>query len=484
MEFQSLPSVVVDGDREVSAGELSADVLRVAAGLRDRGVGPGDRVVVSLANSYEFVAVHLALDALGAVTVNLPAGFRREVGQVVRMVDAVLCVMGLVEDTRVYGDLRQVVSVADGLDALSGDPSGLALAPRAEGERAWLAFTSGSTGTPRAAVHTRRSLAASTRAMAERYGVGPDDSVLVAAPVGHAIGFCYGVRLACDVGSRMVLQRSWSADRAISLIDEQGCTFAAVPAPFLADLVDAGARPAGGTLRHLLVGGAPVPRDQLVEADALFGPGVVSRYFGASECGAVLSCPPGAPDAKRLSSDGVVMGGLEVRVVDEAGLDVAVGVEGEMLVRGEQVALGYWASNDSDEQFGADGWFATRDRVAADEAGYVSVTGRLKDLVISGAVNVVPREVEEAVASHPAVGHVIVFGRPDRRMGERVVAAFTTVGEPPDLEAIREWLASSGLARAKWPAEVVVIDELPRTGSGKIDRERVRAELLDGELTS
>lgn len=474
----ALPSAVVDDGREISAEQLGVDVARVAAGLDQRGVRTGDRVIVSLANSYEFVVVHLAIDLLGAVTVNLPTGFRREVGQVARMVDASLCVMHEVETPGLYGDLRSYVTLEQGLEPLLADPASVPSRERRPADRTWLAFTSGSTGTPRAAVHTRRSLEASTRAMAQRYGLGTDDVLFVAAPVGHAIGFCYGVRLAIACGCRLVLQRSWDPDLAASLIDSQRCTFAAIPTPFLADLLDAETRPRQGTLQRLLVGGAPVARDQVLRAERIFGRGVTSGYYGSSECGAVLSSPPDAPDEERLSTDGLPMPGVQVRIVDEDGADVAPGQEGEMLVRGEQVALGYWANNDSDGQFRSDGWFATRDRVVMDDSGYVAAMSRMKDVIFRGAVNVIPREVEEAVASHPDVGRVVVFGRPHHRLGEQIVAAITVTGSAPDRDEVRRWLGDAGLARSKWPDVVAVVEQFPRTPTGKIDRARVREELL------
>ncbi|MGH3026205.1 MAG: AMP-binding protein, partial [Gaiellaceae bacterium] len=277
----ALPAAVIVDGRETPAEQIRLDVARVAAGLSERFVGAGDGVIVSLPNSYEFVVVNLALELLGAVTVNLPVGFRREVGQVVRMVDARLCVMHHMEDIGLYGDLRRYVSLETQLEPLLGDPSRVQAAQRRPEDRTWLAVTSGSTGTPRAAVHTRLSLEASTRAMAERYGLGADDVLFAAAPVGHAIGFCYGVRLACTCGARLVLQSKWNAEAAVALIDGGRCTFAAIPTPFLADLLDVKVKPRQGTLRHLLVGGAPVARDQVAAADLIFGHGVTSGYYGA-----------------------------------------------------------------------------------------------------------------------------------------------------------------------------------------------------------
>jgi acyl-CoA synthetase (AMP-forming)/AMP-acid ligase II len=481
----NLPNAVIDGARTVSAEELTNDVARTAAGLHARGVHAGDRVIVSLPNSYAFVVIHFALDLLGAITVNLPTALRREVGQVVRMVDAHLSIFEQVDDARHYGDIRAYVSLGDGgIAQLAGDPATLPDAGHSPDGKSWLAFTSGSTGTPRAAVHTRGSLEATTRGMAERYALGTSDTILASAPVGHAIGFCYGVRLAAQCGGRLVLQTRWDAAEAVALIDREQCSFAAIPTPFLADLLDLDEHPAGGSLRHLLVGGAPVARDQVSEADRVFGVGVTSGYYGASECGAVLSSPPGATDEQRLTTDGTPMPGLEIRIVDEQGEDVACGQPGEMLVRGDQVALGYWANNDSDEQFRPDGWFATRDRVVAGADGFASVTGRMKDVIFRGAVNVTPREVEEAVAGHPGVGYAVVLGTPDRRLGERIVAVVTSDDPAPTLEDVRQWLSNVGLARSKWPDELHVVGELPRTASGKIDRGRIRDELHVSERSA
>lgn len=474
-----LPAAVVIDGREISPEELLTDVEAVAGSFAESGIGVGDRVVVSQPNTYEFVVVSLALDALRAVIINLPTAFRREVGQLVRMVDARLCVMHSVTEPRLYGDLRRYISLTDGFGRLNGPPLSTVASQARPEDKFWLAFTSGSTGTPRAAVHTRASLDASVRAMADRYEITADDSILVAAPVGHAIGFCYGVRLACVSGARLVLQQLWRPAEAIATIDAAGVTFAAVPTPFLTDLIDAPARPAGGTLRHLLVGGAPVAREQIAEADEKFGSGIVSRYFGASECGAVLTSPPGASFEARVDTDGVPMTGMDIRVIDSNGEDLEEeGQTGEMLVRGPQLALGYWANNDSDEQFRSDGWFATRDLVRIDGAGYHSVTGRIKDIIFRGAVNISLREVEEAVASHPDVGFVVAFGRSDRRLGERIVAAYTPRSREPETDEIREWLKSSGLAQSKWPDEVIAVTEFPRLASGKIDRSRVREDVL------
>ena len=484
MSAAHLPIAVVEGERTVGRDELAADVVAAAAALSARGVGPDDPVILSLPNSYEFVVAHLALDRLGAITVNLPTTLRREVGQVVRMVDAKLAIFEALDDPRRYGDLRETLTLDVGDALLDADAGGPQEHEHAPDDRTWLAFTSGSTGTPRAAVHTRRSLAASTGAMARRYELGPDDSVLVAAPVGHAIGFCYGVRLAADCGARLVLQRRWDPAGAVELIDRERCSFAAIPTPFLWDLVRADRRPREGTLRQLIVGGAPVPSEHVLEAERVFGQGIVSSYYGASECGAVLSSPPGVSAEQRARTDGVPMIGVEVRIAGPDGEDVPGGETGELVVRGDQVALGYWSNNDSDDQFRRDGWFHTRDLARSDADGFVSVTGRIKDVIFRGAINVAPREVEEAVASHPRVGFTVAVGCPDERLGERIVVVATADESAPTLDEVRDWLAEVGLARSKWPDEITFVEEMPRAESGKIDRQRVRAALQESQRSA
>lgn len=478
MPAQPLPAAVVTARGVVDRDALEARVADVAGGLLARGIAAGDRVVLVGTNTYEYVVVHLALDRIGAVTVNLPAGIRRDANAIAVAAGAKLCAVEGADDAAVITGAHEVIALdPDGVGALA--ESGPPATPVARDPAAptWLAFTSGSTGTPRGALHTRASLDASTAAMAERYRLGPRDPILVAAPIGHGIGFTYGVRLAADLGAPLVLLQRWDAERAVAAIVAERCAFAAVPTPFLADLVELG-RKVEAELRHLLVGGAPVPREQVVEADSLFGHGVVSGYFGSSETGATTSSPPGTSDDDRLDSDGCPLPRMEVAIVDDLGRPVAEGEEGTMLVRGPQVARGYWGGVDRDGQFRADGWFDTGDRAVRRPSGFVKIAGRAKSLIIRGAVNISPRSVEEAIVRHPRISRAVVLGVPDSRLGERVAAVITPRGEAPDREELREWLRATGAPRTAYPDLVFAVEDLPRGPTGKVDVRGLHATVL------
>ncbi len=471
----ALPSEILDGDLVVGREQLAGDVARLASGLADRGVGAGAAVVVSIPTSYEFVVLDRALDQLGAVMVNLPAGSRREVGQVARMVDSTLIVVGEVDDPHLFGDLDRWVSVraASDLAAISGTGVSSAAAPVSEDEVTWLACGNGSTGTPRAAVHTRRSLASALRVLQEIYQVGSDDTVLVAADVGTEIGFRDGVRLACRSGARLVLQRVFDPGVAADLIERHRCTIAAVPTAYLYDMVAAGRKVRG--LRQLLCEGRLLGEELTNGADDIFGSGVATPYFAPLECGPCLGCPPGASADQRAHSHGVAMPGYSLEIVDadEQPLPPAA-LEGELVVRAPGVALRYLMRNDTEQQFHSDGRFMTRERVRRLPDGSLAVSGmRDKNLIVRDGYAVAPRELEDALSVHPKVGRAVVSGRADRRSGEAVVAVLTAPEGQPERGEIERWLAECGISRLKWPDRLLFVEQLPVGEDGKIDRAAV-----------
>lgn len=475
MTEPALPSEIVDADRVVGREQLRADVARLASGLAARGVGAGAAVVVSIAASYEFVVLDRALDYLGAITVNLPADARREVGQVARMVESTLVVVGEVEDPHIFGDLDRWVSLrspAD-LEAVSGDDVPAA-ALASEDDVTWLACANGSTGTPRAAVHSRRSLAAALQALQEQYEISSDDTVLVLADVGTAVGFRDGVRLACESGARLVLQQAFAPASVTDLVDRHGCTIAAVPVARLYDMVAAGGRVKG--LRHLLCEGRLLGENLTTGADDIFGVGVATPYFAPFECGPCLGCPPGATVEQRAHSHGVAMPGYDVELVDAEEQPLPPGtVEGELVVRAPGVALRYLMRNDSEYQFRSDGRFMTRERARQRPDGFFAVTGiRDKNLIVRGGYAVAPRELEDALSVHPKVGRAVVVGRPDARSGEAVVAVMTAPEGEPAPGELERWLAECGFSRLKWPDRLMFVDQLPFNEDGKIDRAAVR----------
>jgi cyclohexanecarboxylate-CoA ligase len=448
-----------------------ASVAQVTAGrLTDAGVRRGDRVVVALPSSLGFVSTYLAVRLCGAVLVNLPWQWRRELLAVVDETEA----RAVILDDRVDRAVAErLAAVAVTPAWMPGDASDAGVEHVSESTPtdavAWLAYSSGTTAAPKGAVHTEETLRLIADGFVRRYDLGLEDVVLVAAPTGHAVGFVYGVQLALAARCPMVLMPKWDVEEFARLLERHRCTFVAAPTPYLVDVVGHAERvgaDAFAGLRLFLSGGARVSEALLARARVALPGTDVSAYYGTSECGGVTSCPPAAPEVKKLTTDGLPLPGMEVRIEG-----------GELLVRGPQLARGYWGGGES-WRFRDDGWFATGDEATCDADGYIRILGRLDDLIMRGGVNVSPLEVEEVLLQHRHVRDVAVVGAPDVRLGERV-AAVMVVAEPVSLDDLREHCRCEGLAKVKWPELIVPVDALPRSPSGKILRADLRQRLAD-----
>ncbi len=470
---ERLPGEVtaLDAGRTYTTDEVADAAWAVSVQLRDAGVEPGDRVVVALPSSVRFVVVYLAIRLCGGVLVNLPWQWRREILQVVEETEARAVVLDERVDAAVVRELGSIVVVP--ADADGGSRSafpGPAFGPaRRPDDVAWIAYSSGTTARPKGAVHTEETLALIAHGFVERYGLDRDDVVLVAAPVGHAVGFVYGVELALRARCGMVLMHTWDGAACADLIARHGCTFVAAPTPFLLDLVDVAERNGPhefASLRIFLCGGASVPTPLLERARASLPQTDVTAYYGTSECGGVATCPPDAPLEKKLTTDGKPLAGMRVRVE-----------RGELLVCGAQMARRYWRGGEP-HRFRRDGWFATGDEATLDAEGYIRIGGRLDDRIVRGGVNVSPLEVELVLSELPGVREVAVIGSPDPRLGERIMAVVVAAGEEPvTLEALVDHCREAGLAKAKWPELLRAVPELPRTPSGKLLRGMIKQEL-------
>ena len=199
-----------------------------------------------------------------------------------------------------------------------------------------------------------------------------------------------------------------------------------------------------------------------------------------TECGGVTTCPFDAPEEKRHTTDGKPCGGMELKVVDASGAEVAREVEGELLARGPMMTRGYYGRDDlTRESFLPDGFFRTGDQARMDEDGYIKITGRIKDLIIRGGVNIAPVEIESVLFAHPKVANAAVVGMPDPRLGERICAfvildAASAGDATLTVEEIRGWMADAGLAKPKWPERIEVVNAFPMTASGKVQKFRLR----------
>lgn len=456
-----------DPDSSLTVAELRYAALDIAARLRHAGVVPGDRVVIALPSSVPFVSAYLGIRLCGAVLVNVPWQWRRELLHVVTETDARVAILDRKVDLDVAAQIGETVTTLDADTSVAGqtpaDPS--PLSERDPHAVAWLAYSSGTTGPPKGAVHTETTLALIADGFVRRYGLGTDDVVLVAAPVGHAVGFVYGVELALEAGCPMVLMPTWDAAVLAELTARYGCTFVAAPTPFLFDVVEHAERFGAAqleSLRIFLCGGAPVSTSLLERARRGLPATDATAYYGTSECGGVTTCPPDAPVHEKLTTDGRPLDGMEVRLVD-----------GELHVRGPQLATGYWGAGDP-HRFREDGWFATGDEATMDVNGYVRIVGRLDDRIIRGGVNVSPIEIEDVLGTHPRVREVAIVGAPDARLGERLAALVVAEGTPPTVDDLREHCRAAGLAKLKWPELVLPVAALPRSPGGKLLKTELR----------
>jgi acyl-CoA synthetase (AMP-forming)/AMP-acid ligase II len=484
---------VVDGRGRHTVGEVLGRARRVAGHLRAHGVEPGTVVSVQLPNRVEAVVTAVAIQLVGAVVNPLLPNYRaRELEHVCTRARPRAIVTpalhrgfdhrGLVDEVRRTTGVAPHHVVVDG-DAGSGDAAftdaevavPVAVTEPDAAAVSELIFTSGTEATPKAIMHTEQTANFSVRVAYDDLGLGPHDVVWMPSPVGHSTGFNYGLRFALYHGLPLVLQDGWDGDEAVALIRREGCSYTLAATTFLQDLVGAATR-AGvclDGLRCFGCGGAPVPPD-LVTAAAERGIGVL-RLYGSTEVLVGTWNRPDSPVAKRTHTDGVAMSHVELEVRAEDGSVCAPGEPGELFVRGPDTCVGFFDDPErTAATFDAEGWLRSGDLVTIDGDGYLTVVGRKKEIIIRGGLNIAPREIEELLVAFPEVERAAVVGLPDDRLGERSCACVVLhAGASLDLEVAVARLRDGGLAAYKLPERLEVLDALPTTASGKVQKHEI-----------
>ena len=434
----------VDAGHRWSSAALEAKIAATAGGLRAEGVRPGDAVCWQLPNCIDAVVLFRACWRLGAVAVPIhhlagPADVRR----VIELVEP-----RLVVDTG--------LSAGEPVTDLASDP----------GARAVVLFTSGSSGTPKGVIHTSGRLAYKAELMARVHGLTPHDAILMPAPLAHISGLLNGITVPGVVPMKTVLMPKWDPVEALRVIEAERITFMIGPPTFFVGLMGAAGFRAEAveTLRLVSSGGAGVTPAFVDAASAALGC-VVKRTYGSTEAPTITTGQPGDDPAKARDTDGRPTGTVELRLDDQ---------NGELHVRGPELFVGYVGRDDA---FTDDGWFRTGDVGTIDD-GWLTITGRLKDIIIRGGENVSVSEVESVLESHPSVVHAVAVGAPHERLGEQVVAFVQLAGAALfDLDMCREWFQTQGVARFKTPERIIVIDEIPMMAAGKADRQALRDTL-------
>jgi cyclohexanecarboxylate-CoA ligase len=484
-------------EKRMTYREIDALATRLAAGLRAHGIGRGDVVSFQLPNWWEFFVLHIACLRIGAVSNPLMVIFRERelrfmlglaesrifiVPRVFRGFDFAAMARGLKED---LPGLEHVFVVGgDGPEAFTAliDSGGNDVPPREEraapDDVIQLLYTSGTTGEPKGVTHSSNTMLANLGPFADRLGLGGGDVIHMPSPMGHQLGFMYGLVLPVMLGAKAVLQDVFDPQAMTRQIVDEKATFTMGATPFLSGFVDYVAESGIGTpsLRVFVSAGAPIPRALVAKGRETLGAAIVSGW-GMSENGAVTTTKVDDPEELTTNTDGCALPGMEVRVVDGDGKAVPSGEEGRLMVRGCSNFAGYHKRPELG-RYGKEGWFDTGDIARMDRQGYIRICGRAKDIIMRGGENIPVVEVEGLLYKHPAISGVAIVGYPDKRLGERA-CAFVTLREGTSLtfEEMTDFLRAQKMAIQYIPERMEIATELPRTPSGKIQKFRLREVL-------
>jgi long-chain acyl-CoA synthetase len=467
------------GDREMTYAEFGLAAARVATLLQHAGVRPGDRVGLMLPNTPAFAVAFYGIMYRGAVAVPMNILLKpREVEFYLSntSASALFAPPGFAAEARAgasaAGAQCWIVDDDSLADMIATLPEQHTPLERADSDTAVILHTSGTTGKPKGVELTHGGLGRNAEVMWNLLNLGPDDVVLGCLPLFHAFGLTAVLNATVMGGATLTLMPRFDPRMAWQVIARDGVTiFEGVPTTYSALLgVAAGAFPqAPRTLRMCVSGGASLPVQVLTDFEQAFGCAVLEGY-GLSEATSVASF--NHPDRPRKpGSIGTPVEGVQMRVVDEQGRQVAQGESGEIQIRGHNVMKGYWnLAGATAAVISPDGWLSTGDIGRTDEDGYYYIVDRKKDLIIRGGYNVYPREIEEVLYEHPAVADAAVIGIPHPLLGEEVGAAVVLkTGAAAPVEEIRDFVKTQ-VAAYKYPRLVWFVDNLPKGPTGKVQR--------------
>jgi long-chain acyl-CoA synthetase len=489
-------ALIFDG-RDYSYGELEARIEPAANALAARGVRRGDRVALMLQNSLEFIEAFYGTLRLGAIVVPVNAMYKHhEIEHILRdgepraaVIDATLWPQAAeafaavpVETVALAGEPAQAAPGTLAWHELTrAAPPRPAFAPD-PGDAAVIIYTSGTTGKPKGAVHSHHTLLMNCRQSSSmlRRKFTAEDRALTPLPLAHLYAMQSGLNGMFRVGGSLVLMRRFEATGVLAGVERYRVTFlTGAPPMFIRWMAMPELRSFDlSSLRIVTCGAAPLAATVLREFEDATGV-AISESYGLTEAGPTTHSNSNGP-VDKIGSVGPPAPLVESRLVGPDGHDVAPGEPGEIAVRSPSLMLGYWRNQEATDDAIRDGWLHTGDVATVDADGYYTIVDRLKDMISAGGYKIWPREIEDMLASHPAVSEVAVVGMPDDDLGERP-AAFV-VARPGATVSAAELLtfASENLAAYKRPARIEIVADLPRLTTGKVLRRdlRDRAKLL------
>lgn len=459
---------VVDGHRRLSYGQLDALVDRVAGGLAALGVRPGDVVSSQLPNRSESAVLCFAAGRIGAAhNPIVPIYGARELRFILGQARSAVFVGGDPAPVeRIRADLPALRHVLPVDELPEGEPPAPGLG--APDDVAVLLYTSGTAAEPKGALHSSNTLLAECAAQAAYHRMRDDEVFVMPSPVGHISGLLYGVLLPVWLGATTVLMERWDPGELLALVESERGTFCGGATPFLQGAVDHPDldRFDLSSLRLFPCGGADVPPDLIRRAMRRLGVRT-GRGYGSTEFPSITSSAgPDEPDEKRAETDGRPVGLNRVRIAED----------GEIWAKGPELFLGYRDASLDAEAFDAEGFFRTGDLGVLDADGYLTFTGRVKDIVVRKGEKFSAKEVEELLLAHPKVAQVALVGVPDPEAGERAWAFVVprAASDPPTLGELNEFLLARELSKRKLPERLRVVGELPMTPAGKVAKRLLR----------
>ncbi len=486
--------------------ELDADVTALALGLLAVGVEAGDRIGIWAPNCPEWTLLQFATAKVGAVLVNVNPAYRsHELAYVLRQSGLRMLVSAVVHKTSDYRamidevrpqcpDLREVVYIGESsweelvaagaaasMDQLTARMSGLD-----SDDAINIQYTSGTTGFPKGATLSHHNILNNGFFVGELVGYTEADRICLPVPFYHCFGMVMGNLAATSHGACMVIPApAFDPVATLKAVEQERCTsLYGVPTMFIAELgLEDFATYDLSSLRTGIMAGSPCPVEVMKRVVAEMNMSEVAIAYGMTETSPVSTMTRVDDDlARRTATVGRVMPHIEVKVVDPVtGRTVTRGEPGELFTRGASVMLGYWNEPEKTaEAIDSGRWMHTGDLATMDDGGYVSIVGRIKDMVIRGGENVYPREVEEFLYSHPDIADVQVIGVPDPKYGEELMAwvVMRPGAEPLTAEGVRIF-CENRLARYKVPRYVHVVDQFPMTVTGKIRKVEMRADAVE-----
>ncbi len=467
-----------------------------------KGIESGDRIAFQLPGWCEFTVIYLACLKIGAVSVPLLPSWREaELVWVLNKCQAkMFFAPTLFKQTRPVDlilplqnqlpQLQQIVGVdklAPATSSLSlsqiiADNTSLTTAITTHGdELAAVLFTSGTEGLPKGVMLTHNNILASERAYCARLNLTWQDIFMMPAPLGHATGFLHGVTAPFLIGARSVLLDIFTPDACLALLEQQRCTCMLGATPFVYDLLNVlEKQPADlSALRFFLCGGTTIPKKVARECQQR-GIKLLSVY-GSTESSPHAVVNLDDPLSRFMHTDGYAAAGVEIKVVDDARKTLPPGCEGEEASRGPNVFMGYFDEPElTARALDEEGWYYSGDLCRMDEAGYIKITGRKKDIIVRGGENISSREVEDILLQHPKIHDACVVAMSDERLGERS-CAYVVLKAPHhslSLEEVVAFFSRKRVAKYKYPEHIVVIEKLPRTTSGKIQKFLLRKDIM------